>query len=46
MHQIIFSIIESEVADIPQLTEQENAILVEDFTKQEVYAAILQMKKK
>jgi hypothetical protein len=36
--------IESEITDIPQL-EEENRILTADFTKQEVYDAIVQMEK-
>jgi hypothetical protein len=39
------SMIESEVTDIPQLSHQENALLVADFIEQEVYDAILKMEK-
>jgi exonuclease III len=40
-----FSMSESDKADIPQLSEEENKILTADFTEQEVYDAIMQMEK-
>jgi mannosylglycoprotein endo-beta-mannosidase len=40
-----FTIDESKVADIPQLPNEENEILVADFTEQEVHDAIFQMEK-
>jgi hypothetical protein len=36
---------ESDKADIPQLPDEENKILIANFTEQEVYAAIIQMEK-
>jgi hypothetical protein len=39
------SMIESEVTEMPQLSYQENALLVADFIEQEVYDAILKMEK-
>jgi hypothetical protein len=41
-----FSLRESEKADIPQLSNDENKILFADFTEQEVFDAIMQMEKK
>jgi hypothetical protein len=40
-----FSIRESNKAHIPQLSVEENKILVADFTEQEVHDAIMQMEK-
>jgi ADP-dependent phosphofructokinase/glucokinase len=41
-----FSMIESEINDIPQLSEEENNILIADFSEKEVHDAIMQMEKK
>jgi mannosylglycoprotein endo-beta-mannosidase len=43
--QNFFSLDESEINDIPQLTHQENEILIANFSEQEVYDAIFQMEK-
>jgi hypothetical protein len=43
--QNFFSLNETEVGDIPQLSQQENEILLADFTEQQVYDAISQMEK-
>jgi ribosomal protein L16 Arg81 hydroxylase len=40
-----FSLLESEVDDITQISQEENDILIADFTEKEVYDAIMQMKK-
>jgi mannosylglycoprotein endo-beta-mannosidase len=40
-----FSMRESDKADIPQISEEENIILAADFTEKEVYEAIMQMEK-
>jgi hypothetical protein len=40
------SLDETMTHDIPQLSNEENEILVGDFTEQEVYDAIFQMEKK
>jgi hypothetical protein len=37
--------IESEIDDIPQLSEEENRILTADFNEKEVHNAIMQMEK-
>jgi hypothetical protein len=37
--------IESEIDDIPQLSEDENRILTADFNEKEVHNAIMQMEK-
>jgi hypothetical protein len=36
-----FTMIESEIEDIPQLSDEENKILSNGFTKKEVYEAIM-----
>jgi hypothetical protein len=41
----LFAMRESDKADIPQLSDEENKILIANFTEQEVYAAIMQMEK-
>jgi hypothetical protein len=38
-----FSMIESEIHDIPQLSEEENSILIAGFNEKEVHDAIMQM---
>jgi hypothetical protein len=40
-----FSLLESEVDDITQISQEENDILIADFAEKEVYDAIMQMKK-
>jgi hypothetical protein len=40
-----FSMIESEINDIPQLSEEENNILFANFSEKEVHDAIMQIKK-
>jgi hypothetical protein len=40
-----FSMIESEIDDIPQLSVEENIILIADFSEKEVQDAITQMEK-
>ena len=40
-----FSLRESEKADIPQLSVEENNILIADFSEKEIYEAIMQMEK-
>jgi hypothetical protein len=40
-----FSMIESEINDIPQLSQEENNILTADFSEKEVQDAIMQMEK-
>jgi hypothetical protein len=42
--QNYFSLIETEIGDIPQMSEEENNILIADFAEKEVYDAIMQMK--
>jgi hypothetical protein len=37
--------IETEIGDIPQLSQEENNILTADFTEKEVHGAIMQMEK-
>jgi hypothetical protein len=37
--------IETEINDIPQLLEEANIILTNDFSEKEVYDAIMQMEK-
>jgi hypothetical protein len=37
--------VESFNHDIPQLSQEENEILVKDFSKKEVFDAIMQMEK-
>jgi hypothetical protein len=41
-----FGMIESENNNIPQLSSEENRILMDNFTEKEVHAAIMQMEKK
>jgi hypothetical protein len=38
-----FSLMEERVTDIPQLTQQENDLLIAPFTEEEVFEAISQM---
>jgi hypothetical protein len=38
-----FSLLEGHVDDIPQISDEENAILIADFTEKEVFDAISQM---
>jgi hypothetical protein len=38
--------VESVNHDIPQLSQEENDILVKDFSEKEVFDAIMQMEKK
>ena len=39
-----FSLDESQINDIPQINEEENKLLIEEFTEKEVREAIFQMK--
>jgi hypothetical protein len=41
-----FTIIETDIDDIPQLSQEENRILTADFTEKEVHDATMQMEKK
>jgi hypothetical protein len=41
-----FMIIETDIDDIPQLSQEENRILTADFTEKEVHDATMQMEKK
>jgi hypothetical protein len=38
-----FTLVESETSDVPQISEEENAILTAPFTEKEVYDALMQM---
>jgi hypothetical protein len=38
-----FEMIETDIGDIPQLSQEENNILTTDFTEKEVHDAIMQM---
>jgi hypothetical protein len=40
-----FTMIETELDDIPQLSKEENIILTADFSEKEVHDAIMQMEK-
>jgi hypothetical protein len=40
-----FSMIESAIEDIPQLSDEENTILTAEFSEKEVHDAIMQMEK-
>jgi hypothetical protein len=40
-----FTLVESENSDIPQVSPEENSILIADFSEEEVYNAIMQMEK-
>jgi hypothetical protein len=40
-----FSMVETTINDIPQISSEENAILTADFTEKEICEAIMQMKK-
>ena len=40
-----FSLVESEIHNIPQISVEENSILTSDFLEKEVYDAIMQMEK-
>jgi hypothetical protein len=40
-----FTMIETQLDDIPQLSQEENIILTADFSKKEVHDAIMQMEK-
>jgi hypothetical protein len=39
------SLVETKTTDIPQISQEENDILIANFTEKEVYEAIMQMKK-
>jgi hypothetical protein len=41
-----FSLVESQIDDVPQLSEEENSILVSNFIEEEVHDAIMKMKEK
>jgi hypothetical protein len=40
-----FSLVELEISDIPQISQEENNILTSDFEEKEVHEAVMQMKK-